>query len=1594
MDAFRALGLSEDATQQDIKNRWKEISRELTKGRAASIPEEEKLQILADAKKARDEALRAIENMPLSTKVKNIVIQKLNELTTGISRKFTGLRPAKNLPVEQRFTKEPLTSVESFIKRIETIKPEQAPEQITAQEIAGLLMDPSKTTSAQPPDRVDLGKPILLPGEVDPGEPILLPGEVVEPEAIKDYVETEKFGKLKILDDSDPSLVKVQNEQGTVFKIGKKALREQVKISTPEDIAKAFGEMEDVALGQSATLPSGKYIALDKPFQNEAHDASQAEEEELLTFDEYKKEVIDRLEEKYGLRIYKGSDNIKAERAAMYLEEISRALANGKSIPQRVKESVKEVIEKELPENYMMPGLNRIKRELLGITEPEPETEPAPVAAPEKKPETVIEPKPVKNKEPWEMTIDEYVEHYRNTYEKNVTSKRNDEGIKALHKDEIIQAAFEGKKIPDEVIEGHPELKNTISYIQSEIETEEIIENYQDKMATIEAQLHKPTRIDSLAYRLAQLKVGDITLEEFEKDIKIAKSGASNEYGSDFERHQMINDIIEKMLSSNKNFIKVKTPNGVMHLRNDASVLAKVLNNLGLKDNSGVMTGRKIEIITPNIDKSKLAIDQYYTQLKVGNKTEVFQVVGAKPFGIPGTEDLDLFRYQPSKQPDDFPIPYKEKGWYIIDGKTGIYLTKGSTLQKAAKELKEIIDKFGIDEVKKRLEDAAKEYGLSPRYSGKLSDEARKRDQDIYEARKIVSKMRKMQDPEMVPDTEPVTRQEIEEFINLEMEVPFRYGKLNNNRTRGQYHRLTQVIRTRDYSDNEVTGHEMGHHITNVLKLIVEEFPELPKLLAEEGLAGAYPPELHFEEGAAEFFKYYFTNPSVAVMKAPNFAAYVEQRLQEVPEFNRKVKNLQNLMVRWEQQPARERIAGSIAKRPSEQRKLLSFKDKLMANWVAEDVVMRRALEEAGIDWEKDLEITQNPVKLRRLFASVNDKIDTFLTKRTLDPYGRPYMESLLDILAPVKDYIGEGEEVGDFEVYALAKHALEREARYIANNLNPGVVLEAINAGLIKGEGDKFSEHAEEFKEMVDLAIAKDGYNTLVKIVKFSDMVIGKATGLRIDDILEIIKPYEEKYPEFKKTLKKLDKYQNNLVDYLVSRGMLTQSAGQRIKSSYSFHMPLYRLFGAGESYFEGTGGNKYANLPNPLKRAYGSTRIIKDPIRNIIRDTVYVIRQGDKNRITASLIKALERSKGTGWLVEDVPLPKEPHQFALEQVKEEMKAAGLEEKDIENLDLDVIATVFETQYYAGLKEHRENVVMVRQNGKIKAKVLHPELYEFLQGLDIQTSTIMDKLLKPIEIGANIFKGGAVLDPRFWIRNMGRDEFREAIFRENGLEILKIGKPIIDGVAGLAGLSKEDTEAIFRGAGGARAGFFNLIKDIDNPDTVTNLLKSKDFSWNPLDWLSAASSWTEDIRRRGYFVQELKGVDLNKLSPEEFEKKVLGAAYKSRGGILEDYGIKGKYSRVLNRFYPFFSAGVTGVRHFIEKLKAPMAWLKGFAFITVPSILLYMEHRDKPEYQELPQWRKVFAWNWITNNGTIISFPKPFSPGIFFGSIPEMVLE
>jgi len=65
----------------------------------------------------------------------------------------------------------------------------------------------------------------------------------------------------------------------------------------------------------------------------------------------------------------------------------------------------------------------------------------------------------------------------------------------------------------------------------------------------------------------------------------------------------------------------------------------------------------------------------------------------------------------------------------------------------------------------------------------------------------------------------------------------------------------------------------------------------------------------------------------------------------------------------------------------------------------------------------------------------------------------------------------------------------------------------------------------------------------------------------------------------------------------------------------------------------------------------------------------------------------------------------------------------------------------------------------------------------------------------------------------------------------------------------------------------------------------------------------------------------------------------------------------------------------------------------------TIPSILIWFSQKDDPAFQELPLWRRVWFWNFVTHNddGTVKnvwSIPRPWERGVIFGSIPELFLE
>jgi hypothetical protein len=415
----------------------------------------------------------------------------------------------------------------------------------------------------------------------------------------------------------------------------------------------------------------------------------------------------------------------------------------------------------------------------------------------------------------------------------------------------------------------------------------------------------------------------------------------------------------------------------------------------------------------------------------------------------------------------------------------------------------------------------------------------------------------------------------------------------------------------------------------------------------------------------------------------------------------------------------------------------------------------------------------------------------------------------------------------------------------------------------------------------------------------------------------------------------------------------MLSEDSAETLKATYNFHMPMHRYFGE-ELINEGQDTVRYVDLPEVVKSAYGSTRIIKDPLRTLIRDTSYVIRQSNKNNIVAKFMQDLDAKKenGIGYMLGKEVTVDEPI-------------------------------------------NKENVISYRVNGEIKARVVHPDIYKNLQGLNEEESHTLRTLLKPLEYSNSLFKRFAVINPKFWLNNLGRDETRQLIYgQENFIEKLKLFSTFTDGFASAFGFNEQDTADIFRALGGARGGFAQYLKDIDNPNTLKELMRADKVSKNPLTWLGDVAQATEDMRRLGMFNSKVGTTEeINSMSVEQAEKVLKEAAYFGKGEVLEDYSIKGRYTKEIDRYAaPFAAAGVTGGRHLYNMLKEPSTWIKGILYVTLPSIGLWLRNRDKPEYQELPAWKKMLYFNWIKDNGEIISFPKPFITGYFFGAIPEML--
>ncbi len=782
----------------------------------------------------------------------------------------------------------------------------------------------------------------------------------------------------------------------------------------------------------------------------------------------------------------------------------------------------------------------------------------------------------------------------------------------------------------------------------------------------------------------------------------------------------------------------------------------------------------------------------------------------------------------------------------------------------------------------------------------------------------------------------PIKRIEIVHKLRQLATIYEKRMRLSAKRYRGEYHPKTQVIRVKSIEDIDALAHELGHYLQDVWEFDPSGNAELVRMGTElyADQADKMTQKRLAEEGFAEYMRYWMQYPQILEHKAPNFKETFDSLLNSDPELAKELTELRDMYKQWQNLNAPDKIKGQIV---------------------------------------TDLEATKP-----REFLTPLQKAYTKTTDN-LHPLFR-FMETMLD-----KKLNSEWEVELDKNPYIMARMA--RAAKKIAEVMVnfKGVTPEGRIEGKSLAEILKpIKSELEDFTAWLVAKRAAELHNRGIK------------TGFDHADVEITIHELEK--PIYLEVQKDLEAYQNNLLDFLVDSGMVSQEQADNWKALNQFYVPFYRFFDDEYRFSGKVSSKRYADLNKPIKGIKGSERSIIDPLESIIKNTYTFIDLAAKNKVGLAIAKLADDPDvvGKGWLIHEVKTPMEPQKVNLKQLKSDLVDAGIPEEIIDMVDLDKWATVFRPVQFARIKEKQENILTVYQNGKPRFFKVHPELYETIMAIEPNTSSVLTQFLAPFVAVKRALATG--FNPNFTFgRNPVRDAQTAQFFSKYGFV------PFIDTLRGISHVLKRDEiyyEWLVNGGGMStmisldrkylRGELESILKD-EHKTRPRDLVK-KGWQW----YLALAEGLEEATRVQVY--AKGKEAEMKARGADTREGRTW-AAYASREATL-DFQRYGTVGKAVNNFKAFFNANVQGtdkaLRYIKHQIKTnPVGFImRAFLRITLPSLLLYLMNKDDAEYWELPEWRRDLYWNIKIAPGRWMTVPKPEVLGVFFGAIPERFFD
>lgn len=468
-----------------------------------------------------------------------------------------------------------------------------------------------------------------------------------------------------------------------------------------------------------------------------------------------------------------------------------------------------------------------------------------------------------------------------------------------------------------------------------------------------------------------------------------------------------------------------------------------------------------------------------------------------------------------------------------------------------------------------------------------------------------------------------------------------------------------------------------------------------------------------------------------------------------------------------------------------------------------------------------------------------------------------------------------------------------------------------------------------------------------------------------------------EKQYPEFHNAAEQLYRFQDQLKEtWLVGTGLISEETSKAWNERWKYYVPFNRAVPQGQ------GGAKrgFANQQNPIKRARGSGRELVHPVDNIISNVVKVVNAGVRNNVMRRITDEAQRVGADAVFLEKIPTPMRGTRVDLTGVKRDLKdqIAGKDwdnAKDFEEIvaDIDDYMTQFQSGKAFG------DVVTVRKNGK-------PEFWKVNDPLLLQSITEMS----PSKVGGIVDAIGKV--SHFMTSNITGDNIIWSIFsnlpRDLGTLMVyakepnrfKLLKEIAMSYANkIKGDSANPLYLEYLAMGGGKASYYSTDRDVAKKarkDIVGGI------TLNPLDWMSYLGDMIEQGPRFAtYKCLRDRGAD-----PQ--------TAFYEAMDVTTNFRRGGRTSRQINKFIPFFNAGVQGAdKHvrFLTGQDAPPEQRKRvvrnrmityFAASAGIAALFYLinnrDEESKKNYQQLSTYTKNSYFCIPIGDGKYFAVAKP----------------